>query len=265
MAKKSKRRDDRRANKKAEREILQGNYEITQSTSIKGEFVYQTEPPAEPLFGLPTVKCMNTSQKDLVKSMKNNVVTIASGSSGVGKTYIALLQAFNMLKNSDVLEKIVLVKSVTSVKGEEIGHLPGSMEEKMEPFMYSFSGNVDKMFAKKGKFKYLYDKGIIEIAPLAFVRGVNIDNAIVIIDELQNLTPELFKTIMTRIGNNSKYVFLGDPEQNDRSKKEESCMIKVMNAFKNSEYVGVIEFKDDECVRNPIIPEILKTLRENNL
>ena len=108
-------------------------------------------------------------------------------------------------------------------------------------------------------------KLIVEVLPLAFIRGLSIDNSIVIIDEAQNIDAHTFKTMMTRIGEDSKYIFLGDVEQIDRKKKSESCLQKVMDIFKDSPIMGTIEFTDEDCVRNPIIPKILSILRENGI
>ena len=133
----------------------------------------------------------------------------------------------------------------------------------MAPHMMSFTYNIDKLCGKDSS-KKLMEKDLIEVLPLAFVRGITLDNCIVIIDESQNFTSHIFKSIITRIGNNSKYIFLGDVEQIDRKKKEESCLHTVMNIFKDIPYIGVMNFSDSDCIRNPIIPEILQILRNNN-
>lgn len=109
------------------------------------------------------------------------------------------------------------------------------------------------------------EKKIIKILPLAYIRGLSIDNSIVIIDESQNIDSHTFKTMMTRIGDNSKYIFLGDIEQIDRKKKVDSCLQTVMAIFEDSDIIGTIRFTDEDCVRNPIIPKILSTLRENGI
>jgi phosphate starvation-inducible PhoH-like protein len=105
------------------------------------------------------------------------------------------------------------------------------------------------------------DKGLIEIMPIAYIRGLSIDDSIVIIDEAQNINKHTFKTIVTRIGHNSKYIFLGDIEQVDRKKDSESCLETVLDIFKEKDYIGTLEFEDEDCVRNPIIPKILEELR----
>ena len=109
------------------------------------------------------------------------------------------------------------------------------------------------------------EKKIVEVSPLAYARGLSIDNSIVIIDEAQNIDAHTFKTIITRIGEDSKYIFLGDTEQIDRRRKGESCLSQVISLFKDSDLVGCIEFTDDDCVRNPIIPKILTKLRDGGI
>jgi len=110
----------------------------------------------------------------------------------------------------------------------------------------------------------LLDKKLIEVLPLAYIRGLSIDNSIVIIDEAQNIDKHTFKTMMTRIGEDSKYIFLGDTEQIDRRRRSESCLQQVTDIFRDSGLVGCVEFTDDDCVRNPIIPKILELLRNED-
>lgn len=200
-------------------------------------------------------------QKEFVNLIRNKEVVIAKGPPGTGKTYSALATALNLL--GDTYKKIIIVKSVTTLPNEAIGYLKGSLLEKMDPFMMSFTWNIDKICGNKTS-KNLIDKGLVQVLPLAFIRGLSIDNSIVIIDETQNMEMHSFKTMMTRIGDNSKYIFLGDSEQIDRKNKNESCLDKVIEMFKDNDIIGVVEFQDEDCVRNPIIPKILEVLRDNN-
>lgn len=201
-------------------------------------------------------------QEKLIELIRDHEVIIAKGVAGSGKTYVTLATALSLL--GDVYKKIILVKSVTTLPGEEIGFLKGGMETKMEPFIMSYVWNIDKI-AGEDAAKNLMDKRVIEVLPLAFIRGLSIDNSIVIIDESQNIDNHTFKTMMTRIGENSKYIFLGDTEQIDRKRKHESCLETVINIFENTGLIGTIEFTDEDCVRNPIIPKILSLLRENDI
>ena len=205
------------------------------------------------------VKCLNSKQKDLKKSIENNEITIAIGPAGTGKTYLSLVTSLHLLKSQPQYRKIVLIKSVTTIKGEELGFLPGTLEEKMEPYMWSYLGNLNKIFGDRTLSKKMMDAGMITIEPIAYVRGNTMDNCIVIIDETQNIDMHTFKTIITRIGRNSKMIFLGDIEQIDR-RGNDSCLKKVFKKFENEDVVGTVEFEAEECVRNPIIPKILDIL-----
>lgn len=204
----------------------------------------------------------NQKQAEFVKLIKRNEVVIAKGTPGSGKTYISLATALSML--GEVYKKVIIVKSVTTLPDQEIGFLRGGLSEKMEPFMMSFTWNIDKICGE-GSAKALLDKGLVQVLPLAFVRGISIDNAIVIFDELQNVDMHTFKTMMTRIGEDSKYILLGDSEQIDLKKKQNSCLDPIIEMFKDSPFVGTIEFTDEDCVRNPIIPKILEVLRNNGI
>ena len=207
-------------------------------------------------------KPKNNKQQELVDLIEDYEVVIATGVAGTGKTYVTLATALNLL--SAGYKKVILVKSVTTIPGEEIGFLKGGMEQKMEPFIMSYVWNIDKICGEFSAQK-LMDSKLVEVLPLAFIRGLSIDNSVVIIDEAQNIDAHTFKTMMTRIGDNSKYIFLGDTEQIDRKKKAESCLATVIEIFKDSNIIGTIDFKDEDCVRNPIIPIILSTLRENGI
>lgn len=217
---------------------------------------------------LPNTSSVNTfkprteKQRELAKLIRDKEVVIATGSSGVGKTYVTAAIALQLLDEG--YKKIILVKSVTTIPGENIGFIPGTYEEKMEPFLMSYTWNIDKIAGKDSSKEFMH-KGLIEVLPLAYIRGLSIDDSIVIIDEAQNIDEHTFKTLMTRIGENSKYIFLGDIEQIDRKRREESCLEKVLNIFKDSKIVGTLHFEDSDCVRNPIIPEILQKLRENGI
>lgn len=207
-------------------------------------------------------KPKNEKQQEFINLINDREIIIATGPAGTGKTYVTLATALSLL--GSIYKKVILVKSVTTIPGEEIGFLKGGMEQKMEPFIMSYMWNIDKICGDKSA-QNLLDKKIIEVLPLAFIRGLSIDNAIVIIDEAQNIDNHTFKTMMTRIGENSKYILLGDSEQIDRRKKSESCLAKVIEIFTDSDIIGSIEFKDEDCVRNPIIPIILSKLRENGI
>lgn len=204
----------------------------------------------------------NEKQQELIDLIKKKEITIVSGPSGTGKTYVTLATALSLL--GETYKRIILVKSVTTIPGEEIGFLKGDMEQKMEPFVMSYMWNIDKICGPDSS-NTLLTKKLIEILPLAYIRGLSIDNSIVIIDEAQNIDNHTFKSIVTRIGDQSKYILLGDTEQIDRKKKNDSCLQQVLDIFAEDELIGTMIFTDEDCVRNPIIPKVLNKLRENGI
>lgn len=200
------------------------------------------------------VKPKTENQKNLVKSIKENEIIIASGYPGTGKTFLACAEALKLIKNPhNNFHKIILVKSVTTLKDEEIGFLKGTMEDKMEPFMDSFLDNFNKIVGE-GYTSKLKELGFIQIKPIAYVRGRSIDNSVIIIDEAQNISLDNMRTLMTRIGENSKIIILGDVKQKDIRNKKESSLEIVINKFKDRNGFGTVELRNEEdIVRNPII------------
>jgi phosphate starvation-inducible PhoH-like protein len=197
------------------------------------------------------------NQKKLVYAITNNEITIASGLPGTGKTFLACAEALKLVKDTkNPYQKIILVKSVTTLKDEEIGFLKGTMEEKMEPFMDSFLDNFHKIIGESNTTK-LRNMGLIQIKPIAYVRGRSIDKSVIIIDEAQNVTLDNMRTLMTRIGDNSKIIILGDVKQKDIRNKKESSLEVVIERFKNKPGFGTVELRNEEdIVRNPIIKVI---------
>ena len=210
-------------------------------------------------FHVKQIKCLNSKQKEFVKSIENKEITFCSGPAGSGKTFMALWTALKLLEKNQ-FEQIILAKSVTSIPGEEIGILPGDIYEKMDPFLISFFGNIDKLIGEEER-KRLIKENKIKIQPLMYIRGINIDKSIVILDEAQNINLSVFKTIIARIGSDSKYIICGDVEQIDLKKKSESSLAKLMELFQNDDLIGVVQFNNEDCVRNPIIPHLLNKMK----
>ena len=207
-------------------------------------------------------KCKNENQKRVVNSIKENEITIVSGLPGTGKTFLACAEALRLIKNKPKYKKILLVKSVTQLPGEEVGFLPGDFEDKLEPFMISFVDNFEKIIGES-LTKKLRELKLIQIQPLAFVRGRSIDNTIIIVDEAQNISLGNMRTLMTRIGDNSKMVILGDVKQKDIKNKRDSSLGVVINKFKDIDGFGCLELRDpDDVVRNPIIKIIESSFDE---
>jgi len=205
----------------------------------------------------------NESQKKLINSIKNNEITICAGPAGTGKTFVAMAYALSLLrKSTNRFKKIYLMKSVTTLKGEEIGFLKGDLKEKIEPFMWSFYISMEKILLDSS-IKALIDRDIIRPFPLAYMRGVSLDDCIIIADEMQNVTLDNAHTLLTRIGSNSKLILLGDMDQIDMKNKHESSLEVLVEMFEDTHSMGVIEMsQEDTNVRNPLISIIEEKFKE---
>ena len=213
---------------------------------------------------LKPIKCRNSKQKHFLTQMRDHEITICDGIAGSGKTFLALYEGLLgvLTKRYD---KLILCKSVISTPNENIGFVPGTIEEKMEPHIISYKGNMRKMLNEESNVERLFKEKKVEVLPLAYIRGVTLDRSFIIIDESQNITMELFKSIITRIGEDSKMIFLGDVEQVDfeqESKRKKSALQHIINLFKDEDYMGYCHFDDEDVVRNPIIPKIIQKLRD---
>jgi phosphate starvation-inducible PhoH-like protein len=225
------------------------------------EFVYRKNQEEDKFMSSMSVnyKCRTENQGKLRESIRSNEITIVSGLPGTGKTYIACAEALKLIKSKPKYKKILLVKSVTQLKGEELGHLPGDLNEKFDPFLGSFIDNFEKIIGES-LTKKLRELGIINIQPLAFVRGRSIDNTIIVVDEAQNITLDNMRTLMTRIGDNSKMIILGDVKQKDLRNKKDSSLEVIIDKFNHIDNFGCVELRNPEdVVRNPIIKVIEET------
>lgn len=210
------------------------------------------------------IKAKNDKQKDLINSIRNNEITICAGPAGTGKSFCAIAYALSLLrKRENKYKRIYLVKSVTTLKNEEIGHLPGDIKDKYEPFLWSYYINIEKIIESK-TLKQLMNEEIIKPFPLAYMRGASLDNSIILLDEAQNVTIDNSRTFLTRIGSNSKLIILGDTNQIDMKNRKESSLKFLMEIFKDTPKIGVInmEDKDTENVRNPLIDIIEDKFKE---
>jgi phosphate starvation-inducible PhoH-like protein len=211
------------------------------------------------------IKAANDSQKDLIKSIRHNEITICAGPPGCGKTFVSMGIALGLLrKQENRYKKIYLVKSVTTLKGEELGFLKGDLKEKIEPFMWSFLINMEKM-VNSNSIKTLMEKDILRPFPLTYMRGASLDDCIIIADEMQNVTIDNSRTLLTRIGSNCKLILLGDIKQVDMRNKSESSLEKLLKIFNNTEKIGVINMdENDTNVRNPLINTIESKYNQYN-
>ena len=219
------------------------------------EWIYQNNTEEKRISDTMTVnvKCKTENQKTLVNAIKEKEVIICSGPAGTGKTYLACAEALKLIKRYAKYKKIVIVKSVTTLKNEEIGFLKGGLREKMEPFMFSFVHNFEKLVGQAITSR-LRELKTIEELPIAYMRGINLDRSIIIIDEAQNISRENIRTIMTRLGKDSKMIFLGDERQQDS--KGGNGLTFLMDHFMDIEEIGCVQFNKSDVVRNPLIAKI---------
>jgi len=209
-------------------------------------------------------KFLTDAQKEYYDILKNNQITIASGPAGVGKSFIAMKAAVDLLMDpTNSYEKIIIVRPAVEAE-EKLGSLPGNLEEKLDPYIFPSFYLLNKIIGKEAR-EELKKSEVIEVFALAYMRGMNIDNSILIFEEAQNATPNQMKLLLTRIGFNSKFFISGDLEQTDRYKdKKQSGLYDALRRFQNIEDIGVFDFRDAKNVRNPIIGKILQKYDDEN-
>ena len=205
----------------------------------------------------PRNKFLSDSQKEYYDILKESEITVCTGPAGVGKSYIAMKAAVELLmdpKNS--YEKIIIVRPAVEAE-EKLGSLPGNLEEKLDPYIFPSYYLLNKIIGKEAREK-LKEHDIIEVFALAYMRGMNIDNSILIFEEAQNSTPSQMKLLLTRIGFNSKFFISGDIEQTDRYKdKTQSGLYDAVNRFQDMDGIGTYSFENKDVIRNPLISRIL--------
>jgi phosphate starvation-inducible PhoH-like protein len=205
----------------------------------------------------PRKKFLTDSQKDYYDILCNNQITICSGPAGVGKSFVAMRAAIDLLCDPEnCYEKIIIVRPAVEAE-EKLGSLPGNVEEKLDPYIFPSYYLMNKIIGKEAREK-LKEVEVIEVFALAYMRGMNIDNSILIFEEGQNATPKQMKLLLTRIGFNSKFFISGDLEQTDRYKdKTHSGLYDALVKFKDVEDIGVFSFDNKDIIRNPLINKIL--------
>ncbi len=206
----------------------------------------------------PKEKFLTENQRKYFEILTHNQITICTGPAGVGKSYVAMSAALNLLYDPDnKYEKIIIVRPAVEAE-EKLGSLPGGLEEKLDPYIYPSYYLLNKIIGKEARER-MKDEGYIEVAALAYMRGWNVDNTILVFEEAQNATPAQIKLLLTRIGFNSKFFLSGDLEQSDKFKdKTKSGLYDAKKRLEGVRGVGIFEFGNQDIVRNPIITEILK-------
>jgi phosphate starvation-inducible PhoH-like protein len=208
-------------------------------------------------------KFLSPNQEEYYNLLKENEITICSGPAGVGKSYISMKAAVDLLMDpNNGYEKLIIVRPAVEAE-EKLGSLPGNLEEKLDPYIFPSYYLLNKIIGKEAR-EELKKADIIEVFALAYMRGMNIDDSILIFEESQNSTPNQMKLLMTRIGYNSKFFISGDLEQTDRYKdKTQSGLYDALKRFKNVNKIGLYDFRDAKNVRNPLISQILDKYEEN--
>lgn len=207
-------------------------------------------------------KFLSENQKIYYDLLSTNQITICSGPAGVGKSYVAMKCAIDLLSDPTTpYEKIIIVRPAVEAE-EKLGSLPGGVEEKLDPYIFPSYYLLNKIVGKDVKER-LKEIEAIEVFALAYMRGMNIDNSILIFEEAQNSTPSQMKLLLTRIGFNSKFFISGDLEQFDRHKdKTQTGLWDAIKKFGEMQDIGVFEFQSNDIVRNPLISDILKKYEE---
>ena len=237
---------------------------------LKDESTSTTQPPSRKDYINSIIKrkskdkFLSEHQKDYYNILISNEITICSGPAGVGKSYIAMKAAVDLLMDpNNSYEKIIIVRPAVEAE-EKLGSLPGNLEEKLDPYIFPSYYLLNKIIGKETREK-LKEAEIIEVFALAYMRGMNIDNSILIFEEGQNATPNQMKLLLTRIGYHSKFFISGDLEQTDRYKdKKQSGLYDALQRFQDIPKIGIYDFRNAKNVRNPLISKILEKYDDEN-
>ncbi|MCK5102797.1 MAG: PhoH family protein, partial [Cyclobacteriaceae bacterium] len=201
------------------------------------------------------IKPKTPNQKNFIETVKKNDVVFAVGPAGTGKTYIAVALAVRALKNKEI-KRIIIARPAVEA-GENLGFLPGDLQEKIDPYLRPVYDALDDMIPSE-KLKYYRENRVIEIAPLAYMRGRTLSNAFILLDEAQNTTPMQLKMFLTRLGPNSKLIINGDRTQIDLKPNQKSGLEDAIGIMKNVKGIGFVELDHKDVVRHQIVKEIIK-------
>lgn len=202
-----------------------------------------------------TIKIRSPKQREYFEKVQNNDLVFAIGPAGTGKTFLAVAMALASLKRNEV-SKIILSRPAVEA-GESLGFLPGDLTEKLDPYLKPLTDALFYMLSSD-KLKSYMEKGVIEIIPLAYMRGRTLNNSFIILDEAQNATITQMKMFLTRLGSNSKAVITGDITQIDLDRKENSGLINANKLLQHIEGIEFVYFSEKDVVRHKLVAEIIK-------
>lgn len=218
----------------------------------------------EPIVSLVSGKAIypkTLNQALYINELNKNDIVFGIGPAGTGKTYLAILYAASLLKKQQI-KRIVLVRPVVEA-GEKLGFLPGDLKEKVDPYLVPLYDALNECFGKENVNKMM-EKGVIEVAPLAYMRGRTLENACIILDEAQNTTTMQMKMFLTRLGFNSKMIITGDITQIDLPHKNMSGLIEALNILNNLNGISIVRFNNSDVMRHPLVFKIVNRYNKMN-
>ena len=201
------------------------------------------------------IKCKTVGQKEYVEKIKKNPIVFGVGPAGTGKTYLAVAMAVAAYKNREV-EKIILTRPAVEA-GERLGYLPGDLQSKVDPYLRPLYDALQEMLGLE-TYQKLMERGVIEIAPLAYMRGRTLNNSFIILDEAQNTTKEQMKMFLTRMGEESRMIITGDVTQIDLPAGKASGLKHAVSILKNVEDIAIVNLTYKDVVRHPLVMKIIK-------
>ena len=200
------------------------------------------------------------NQKKYFEALQNNEIIFGTGVAGSGKTYLAVAYALNQLKKNKI-KKIIITRPVVEA-GEKLGFLPGDLKEKIDPYLIPIYDAINDILGIEQATK-LIEKQVIEIAPLAYMRGRTLDNAYIILDEAQNTTDNQMKMFLTRLGFNSKMIITGDVTQIDLQRNNESGLVRAIKLLSDIKGIKIINFEGIDVMRHPLVAKIIEKYEDN--
>lgn len=237
---------------------------IERLLGIEGESLMQTSNDSNDILvfgnGGLTIKARTLNQRKMVEAVDKNDMVFCIGPAGTGKTYTAVALAVRALKNKEV-KRIILTRPAVEA-GENLGFLPGDLKEKLDPYLQPLYDALFDMVPAE-KLEYFIDTKVIQIAPLAFMRGRTLDNAFVILDEAQNATASQMKMFLTRMGKSAKFVVTGDVTQIDLPKHQPSGLIESIRILKGSEGISFVYLNEKDVIRHKLVRTIIEAYNKS--